>query len=113
TTLAASGGVAAFSNLSINKAGTGYTLAASSGVLTGATSSAFNILAAGADHLAFSQKPARATAGAAISPAVTVQILDQFNNLTTSSASVTLSIGTNPGGGVLSGTATVPAANGV
>jgi len=36
-------GVATFSNLSINKAGTGYTLSATSSGLTGATSNAFNI----------------------------------------------------------------------
>jgi hypothetical protein len=33
--------------------------------------------------------------GAAINPALTVQILDQFNNLTASSATVTLAIGAN------------------
>jgi hypothetical protein len=36
-------GVATFSNLVISPAGTGYTLAATSGTLTGATSAAFNI----------------------------------------------------------------------
>jgi hypothetical protein len=39
----ASSGVATFNNLSIDKVGTGYTLTATSGVLTGTTSSAFNI----------------------------------------------------------------------
>ena len=43
TTVAAVNGVATFSGLSIDKAGTGYTLAASDGTLTGATSSAFDI----------------------------------------------------------------------
>lgn len=42
-TVAAVGGVATFSTLSINNAGNGYTLAASASGLTGATSSAFNI----------------------------------------------------------------------
>ena len=42
-TVAAVGGVATFSNLSINNAGTGYTLAASASGLTSATSGAFNI----------------------------------------------------------------------
>src|SRR5207244_2627817 len=41
-----SGGIATFSNLSINQAGTGYTLSASSGSLSGATSTAFNITTA-------------------------------------------------------------------
>ena len=41
TTVAAVNGVATFSNLSINKVGTGYTLTASDGSLTAATSSSF------------------------------------------------------------------------
>src|SRR5205807_485492 len=43
TTVTVSGGVATFSNLSINNAGNGYTLTANSGSLTGATSAAFNV----------------------------------------------------------------------
>ncbi len=113
-TVAAVGGVATFSTLSINKAGTGYTLTASDGALTGATSGAFNITPAAANHLAFGVQPASTVAGVAISPAVTVQVLDQFNNLvTTDTSNVTVAIGTNPGGGALSGTATVAAVGGV
>ena len=54
--MAAVNGVATFSNLSINNAGTGYTLTASDGALTGATSSAFNLAGAPA-QLAFGQQP--------------------------------------------------------
>ncbi|WP_170113284.1 Calx-beta domain-containing protein [Ahniella affigens] len=43
TTVNAVAGIATFSGLSINNAGTGYTLSASSSGLTGATSTAFNI----------------------------------------------------------------------
>ena len=39
----ASGGVATFDDLSLNKAATGYTIAATSGALTGTTSSSFDI----------------------------------------------------------------------
>jgi hypothetical protein len=46
-TVTVSGGVATFGDLSINNAGTGYTLTATSGSLTGATSSAFNVSAGG------------------------------------------------------------------
>jgi hypothetical protein len=42
------GGVATFSNLSLNKPANGYTLVASSGKLTGATSNTFNITVPGA-----------------------------------------------------------------
>ena len=52
--------------------------------------------------------------GAAITPALTVAIKDATGNtVTTSSDSITLAIGSNPGSGTLSGTATVTAINGV
>ena len=112
-TVAAVNGVATFSNLSIDKAGTGYTLTASSGGLTGATSAAFNIAAGTASKLAFTTQPTNTTGGATInSVAVTVQ--DTYGNTVTSSnASITVAIGTNPGGGTLSGTKIVAAVNGV
>src|SRR5207248_1378859 len=94
-------------------AGTGYTLAASSGTLAGTTSSAFTITAGAATHLAFLQQPTTAAAAQALSPAVTVQLLDAGNNLVSSTATVTLAIGSNPGGGSLSGTTAVAAVNGV
>ncbi len=107
-------GVATFPGLSIDKSGTGYMLVASAGGYSNATSAAFNITAAAADHLAFVQQPTNSQAGAAIAPPITVRILDAFDNLvTTSSANVTVAIGTNPGTGTLSGTATVAAVNGV
>jgi hypothetical protein len=110
---AAVAGVATFSNLSIDKAGTGYTLAAASTGLTSAASNAFNITAAAASKLAFSVQPSTTGAGASITPAVKVQVQDQFGNLTTSTANVTIAIGNNPGGGSLSGTTTVAAVAGV
>ncbi|HEX6746985.1 MAG TPA: Ig-like domain-containing protein, partial [Longimicrobium sp.] len=113
-TVAAVNGVATFSNLSIDKVGTGYTLAATSGSLTGATSNAFDILPAGASKLAFTVQPSNTAAGAAISPAVQVTIQDGFGNTVTSATdNVTIAIGTNPSGGALGGTATVAAVNGV
>jgi hypothetical protein len=113
-TVPASGGVATFSNLSIDRPGNGYTLTASDGSLTGATSGTFNITAPGADHLAFGVQPGDTVAGTAIAPAVTVRVLDQFGNLvTTDTSTVTVAIGTNPGGGTLSGTLTVPASGGI
>src|SRR5205807_6147233 len=45
-------------------------------------------------------------------PAVTVQIQDANGNLTSSSASVSMAIGTNPSSGTLSGTTPVTAVNG-
>ncbi len=114
TTIFASGGVATFSTLSINKSGTGYTLVASSSGLTGATSAAFNITAAAASQLIFNVQPTTTTAGSPISPAVQVLVQDAFGNtVTTASTSVTMTIGANPGGGTLSGTNPVSASSGV
>jgi hypothetical protein len=113
-TVAASSGVATFSNLSINKAGTGYTLTASSGALTGDTSSAFNISAGAAAKVAFTVQPANAFVNNPISPAVQVTAQDAQDNMVTGySGNITVAIGTNPAGGVLSGTVTVAAVNGV
>jgi hypothetical protein len=111
--VAAVSGVATFSGLSIDKSGTGYTLSATDGSLTSATSSAFNIAAGAANKLVFAQQPTSAVAGASIAPAVTVQIQDAGGNLTASTANVTVAIATNAGGGTLSGTLTVAASGGV
>src|SRR5207237_575425 len=81
TTVAAVGGVASFSTLSVNKVGAGYTLTAADASLTTATSGAFNIAVAAANHLVFSAQPSTAVAGVAVSPAVKVQVLDAFGNL--------------------------------
>ena len=106
-------GSATFANLSINNAGVGYTLVATSSGLTGATSGAFSV-AGVATHLVFGTQPSNTASNALISPVVTVMIEDAGNQLvTTSSASVTLAIGTNPAGGSLTGTTTVSAVNGV
>src|SRR5262249_45991333 len=52
--------------------------------------------------------------GQVLSPAVTVQVEDQFHNLVTaSSASVTLAIASGPSGATLGGTTTVQATNGI
>ncbi|MBF6604784.1 MAG: hypothetical protein IVW53_04290 [Chloroflexi bacterium] len=112
-TATASSGVATFSTLSINNAGVGYTLFASGGSLSGATSSAFTIVGA-ANKLAFTTQPSTTQVGVSISPPVTVAVQDVNGQVvTTSSANVTVAIGANPGGGTLGGTLTVAAASGV
>ena len=114
TTVAAASGVATFTGLSIDKAGAGYTLSVSSGALTGATSTPFGISAGAATALTFTVQPSNATAGAAIAPAILVSARDALGNAVTSfTGTVTIAIATNPAGGVLSGSATVPAVSGV
>jgi hypothetical protein len=110
--VAAVNGVATFGSLVINAAGS-YTLAASDGSLTGATSNSFAITAGAAAKLAFVQQPTSATAGATISPAVTVAVQDANGNTVTgdtSTVTLTLSSGTFAGG---SNTATASAASGI
>src|SRR3989475_324638 len=69
---------------------------------------------AAATHLAFLVGPSNVAAGAAITPAIQVEVRDQFNNrVTAASPGVSLGFGTNAGGGTLSGGGQQMAANGV
>jgi hypothetical protein len=81
--------------------------------LTG--NAAVTVSPAAADHLLFLQQPTDTAAGQAITPALLVAVVDQFGNVVTAdnSDTVTLAIGTNPGGGTLRGTRTVTVVNGV
>ncbi|MFN7135814.1 MAG: peptidase S8, partial [Myxococcales bacterium] len=105
-------GVATFSSARVSKAGT-WTLTASSGSLTTATSSSFSVSAGSASTLAFTTQPASALAGATLS-AVAVTVRDAHgNDITGSTASITLAVGTGPSGATFSGTKTVDAVAGV
>jgi outer membrane protein assembly factor BamB len=112
-------GIATFSGLSIDTAGTGYTLVASSTPSnTAATSAPFNIGASTVGpptKLAFLQGPSNATAGATITPAVKVAVEDANGNIETTdnATQVSLAIGTNPAGGTLSGGSAVTVASGI
>ncbi len=108
-----SGGIASFNDLSIDKAGVNYTLLASSAGLVSDTSAQFTITPGGATKLAFFTQPTNTTGGTAI-PSFQVEVQDASGNrVTTASTSITLTIGTNPNSGALSGTTTVSAASGV
>ena len=113
-TATAVNGVATFSGLSIDKAGIGYTLHATSGLLTAADSTAFDIGAGAPARVVFLQQPTSATAGVSIAPAITVQVQDAAGNpVIGSPISVTMTIQTNPGSGVLAGTTTVATSGGI
>ena len=112
-TIAAVNGVATFSNLSLATAGS-YTLKATSASLTLGTSGSITISPAAATKLVFSQQPTNTNAGQNITPAITVNVADQYGNVvTTDSSSVTMAINSQPGGATLGGTLTAAAANGV
>ena len=98
------GGVATFSGLSINKTGT-YTLNASASGLTGAASNSFTITPGDPAKLAFGIQPSNAAAGATITPAVTVQVLDANDNLVTTDNSTSISLIASGGPGSLTGAA--------
>jgi hypothetical protein len=71
------------------------------------------VLARPAVRLAFATQPADAAAGATLAP-IRVAVQDEVGStVTTSTASVTLSLDRNPGGATLSGTTTVSASGGV
>ena len=78
-TVAAVGGVATFSNLAINAPGH-YTLTATDGSLTSATSSSFTIFGPAA-QLVFTQQPTTIPAGLAFNPALTVAVEDSTGDI--------------------------------
>jgi hypothetical protein len=110
--LAASTGVASFSGCAIDKSGTGYTLTATDGSLTSATSSSFTISVGPAAKLAFTQQPNGAQAATAFGTQPKVAVEDAGGNVvTTNSTGVTLAIGANPGSGTLTCTTNPVAAS--
>ncbi|HYH99699.1 S8 family serine peptidase [Hyalangium sp.] len=112
TTVDAANGVATFGNLSLDKVAAGYTLVASADGLTGLTSAEFAVGPGAPAKLAIVTQPSNTQAGASITPAVSVIILDEFDNTTDAAAEVSVSL--NDGGmAQLSGTTTVEAVNGV
>jgi hypothetical protein len=105
-------GVASFPNLSINNVGAGYTLTASSGSLTGATSVPFDVVSPAPTQLTFSPTSLLVTPNQSFTFSVTLRNA-LGNVVTTSSDTVTVALGTNPSGGTLSGVKKVTAVNGV
>src|SRR5207302_971874 len=96
------------------KTGTGYTLTGSASGFAPVTSTPFDITPGTATQLAFTQQPSTTVAGATISPAVQVTALDAAGDPVPGlTGSVTVALGSNPGGSTLGGTTTVAAVNGV
>src|SRR4029077_7604256 len=114
TSVTAVAGVATFPGLSVDKVGTGYTLTAAATGLTTASSTVFNVTPGTASQLVFTVQPTTTVAGATITPAIEVTAQDTHGNTATAfTGSVTVAIGTNPGGGALSGATTVAAGGGI
>ncbi len=91
-TATAVNGIATFSNLSINTAGT-YTITASeSGSTAPATSGNLVITPGAISSLSVQQNPTTGTAGVALAPVVKVAAVDQYGNLVSTSTTVTLTL---------------------
>ena len=117
TRVAAVGGVATFTGLTLDKVATGYKLMAKSAGLDSAFSNSFGAVpVTAAKRLAFSVQPSNVVAGALISPVVQVVVQDSAGaTVISSDTTITLSIdpAANPGGSTIGGTTTVKALNGI
>src|SRR5262249_37741656 len=92
-TVTLTNGIAAFGNLSYNKAETmNLSFTSSIGGVTLATSSDILVNPAAASQIVFGQQPTNAIAGAPQNPPVTVMIEDQFGNIETGDNTSTLTI---------------------
>jgi adhesin/invasin len=114
TTVAAIDGVATFSDLKVNAAGS-YTLTFTSGTLSPVTSASFTIAAAPsgpATQLAILASPSGGTSGLLLSPQPVIQIKDANGAVVAGATSVVVA-SLSGSGGTLSGTIAVSAVNGV
>jgi streptogramin lyase len=111
----ATNGVATFSQLTLTKAAVGYTLEASNGGASAASTGSVTVSAAAASQLVViagppASVPADGTFG------LTVEALDPYNNVAPTfngSVSVAIAPGANPGSGTLAGGTNVTATSGV
>ncbi len=106
-------GVATFSDLTLKKPGTGYTLQFTSSGLSSYTSNGFNVTPAAANHLVVTTEPP-----SSVIPSTgfgfTVSAYDPYGNLDTNFAgNVTANLSTNPGNTTLGGSTIVQASGGI
>ena len=112
-TVTASGGVATFSGLTLTKAASGYTLAATTGGLGQGVTSAMTVTPAAATQLVITQQPP-ATVKVSSPFALKASIADAYGNVvTTASGTVSVAFANNPTGATLGGTLTVAVSQGV
>ncbi|MCC6574171.1 MAG: hypothetical protein IT462_10310, partial [Planctomycetes bacterium] len=103
-------GVATFTNLLFNKAGSGYSLLfAASGVASTNASEFFSMAVGAPSQLVVTVQPGNILGGGTIVPQPRVQVRDAGGNAVTGYVGdVTATIAVNPGGATLSGTITAP-----
>jgi hypothetical protein len=108
-------GVATFSGLTLDKVGS-YTLQASSGTLAKATTNGINVMRGPTTQLVVTTQPPQPPATVVVATAfgLVVSAEDAQGNVDpTFTKSVTVALGSNPGGSTLGGTLTVSANQGV
>ncbi|MCX5760114.1 MAG: hypothetical protein NTW72_01190, partial [Gemmatimonadetes bacterium] len=108
--LSASSGVATFTACRADQVGS-YTLTASSGALTAATSSSFAVTAGAATKLVFATQPNSRAAGV-VSTSLLVQVKDVNGNTVTNSAATVTQALTTPNGATLTCSTSVTVSNG-
>jgi hypothetical protein len=109
TSVNVSNGIATFNSVSLRTAGT-YTLHVATGGLD-LDASSITVTAAAARALAFSQLPTATTVNTSISPAIVVDVVDNFGNVIAGST-VNITLSSNGGKNALAGTKTVAAVSG-
>ncbi len=116
-TVFASAGVATFTDLAIDLAGSGYTLTFSSGVLTPVQSDPFDVNAGAAVALRIATQPGGAAAAFPFVSQPVIEIVDAGGNVltgdNTTSVNAAISTATGASGAVLGGTTAVQAVAGV
>ena len=112
TIVSAAAGVANFSNVTLNLAGSGYTLQVSSGSLVSAASNSISVTPSATTQWAILNTPTSVTAGVGF--ALTVAAEDGEGNVATSFAgSASLTRASGPLGGTLGGTTTATVSSGL
>jgi hypothetical protein len=113
-TMTANQGVATFSDLTLTKAASGYTLSVSGSGVGSATTSAITVTPAVASQLVIQTQPSpTATAGQPFATQPVIYEEDQYGNVETGDNSTVVSAALNSGAGPLQGTTTVTVSGGV
>jgi hypothetical protein len=113
TTVIAVNGVAVFTNLQLDRAGTGYVLQAISNGLTAGTTAAFSVTGGAATHLVVSVPPPGSVSTAS-NFGLSVAAEDALGNVDPGfHGNVTIALSSDPGGAALGGLLTTAAVNGI
>ncbi|MDQ3264641.1 MAG: hypothetical protein M3Y59_13405 [Myxococcota bacterium] len=120
TTVKAVKGVATFSDLTLTKVGQGYVLKVKAATVPGGrslpekTTEPITVIAGPASGISLITQPGKTAPGGVVYPFPRVAVADAHGNvIANQSAAITVSLGANPGGSTLTGTATLNTLGGV